>query len=226
MKPVALVSLCALALFAQLGPKTSQENMVRDRGQTRVEDQRETLSYGHIGTQQMMPENQLTLSGILVDASCENRSSLNLYTQPLPLADQMPAQPPNAAANNPPRQGAVSSHGITVDAQTMEREHADITPHLVPDILTRQEDPTCAITASTSSYSLLMNNGRFLNMDQGGNTLASAAILGDPRGRAMLNGLAPGLKPYIVVKGWILGDRVIVGSIQSFASPQQPRSGT
>jgi hypothetical protein len=201
--PVLLFS--AAALFAQLDQKTANQNMVRQRGQTPVQEG-QTMNRGRVGWQPMMPMNQQTVSGILIDASCEDRSSLNMRSTPLPLPPtQPPAQPP----------GAASSAGISVNAQTLEKERADVMPHLVPDVRTRQEDPTCAVTAATSLYAVLTDSGRLLNLDQGGNTLMSQAISGDPRGRAMLNGQGPGIKPRVAVKGWIVDDKVIVDSIVS-----------
>jgi hypothetical protein len=121
-------------------------------------------------------------------------------------------QPPQQAA------GAVSAAGVSVSGDTVEKERADVSAHLVPDIVARQEDPTCAITATTSGYAIFTDSGRLLNLDQGGNTLAAQAIVGMPQGRAMLNGQAPGLKPRAVLKGWIQDDRVIVDSIQQLTA--------
>ena len=212
MKPLVLVCF-AFVLCAQTDQKTNTQNMVRDRGQTRVPNSSQVMTRGRLGTQSGPPVAETTVTGILIDASCEDRSALNLRSQPESLAAELPAQPPNALQGNPPRQGAVSAHGITVDARTIAREHADIAPHQVPDMLTRQEDPTCAITAATRGYAMFTRTGRLLNLDEGGNTFASAAVLANPRGRAMLNGQAPGVKPRAEIKGWILGDRLIVDSI-------------
>jgi hypothetical protein len=206
---LAFVIVSTAALFAQLDQKTNNENMVRSRGQTPVEDQRETMSRGRVGWQPMMPLGKLTVTGILIDASCEDRTSLNMRSRPLPLP---PTQP------SPPSSGAVAAAGISVNAQTIEKERADVMPHQVPDMRTRQEDPTCAVTAATSLYAVLTDSGRLLNLDQGGNTLMSQAISSDPRGRAMLNGQGPGIKPRIAVKGWIFDDKVIVDSVVNVAS--------
>jgi hypothetical protein len=200
MKPLAFVLLSA-TLFAQ---RTANENMVHQRGQTPVQDERETMTRGRIGSQVMMPMGQVAVSGILVDASCEDRTSLNLRSRPLPLPSVKPA---------PPSSGAVSAGGVSVDARTIENERADVAAHLVPDIVARQEDPSCAVTSATHGYAVLMDNGRLLNLDEGGNTLATQAIQSIAAGRAMLNGQGPGIKPRIDVKGWILDDKVIVDTI-------------
>ena len=201
MKPVVFV-LLSFTLFAQ---RTVNENMVRQRGQTSVQDNRESMSYGRIGTQQMMPLGQIAVSGILVDASCEDRTSLNMRSRPLPLPQ---VQPPQQNSGN------VSAGGISVSPQTTQNERADVLPHLVPDIVARQEDPSCAVTGATRSYAVLTDSGRLLNLDEGGNTLANVAISGTTAGRAMLNGQAPGIKPRVVLKGWILDDKLIVASVQ------------
>jgi hypothetical protein len=200
MKPVALFLLS----FSLLAQRTANQNMVRQRGQTPVQDERETMTRGRIGTQQMMPLDKVTVTGILIDASCEDRTALNMRSTPLPLP---PVQLPSPSA------GAVSAAGISVDAQTIAKERADVMPHQVPDIRTRQEDPSCAVTAATSGYAILTDSGRLLNLDQGGNTLVSAAILGSPGGRAMLNGQGPGIKPRTAVNGWIFDDKVITDSV-------------
>jgi hypothetical protein len=199
MKPLALFLLS----FTLLAQRTANQNMVRQRGQTPVQDERETMTRGRIGSQQMMPLNEITVTGILVDASCEDRTSLNMRSRPLAL-------PPAAAAQSA---GAVSASGVSIGAQTVQQERADVLAHLVPDVVARQQDPSCAVTASTSGYAMLTDSGRLLNLDQGGNTLVSAAILGSPGGRAMLNGQGPGIKPRTSVKGWILDDKVIVDRI-------------
>jgi hypothetical protein len=178
--------------------------MVHQRGQTPVQDNRESMSRGRVGWQTMMPMGQVTVSGILIDASCEDRTSMNLRSRPLPLPSLKPS---------PPSSGAVSAGGVSVDARTIENERADVAAHLVPDIVARQEDPSCAVTSATHGYAVLMDNGRLLNMDEGGNTLATQAIQSIAAGRAMLNGQGPGIKPRIAVKGWILDDKVIVDSV-------------
>jgi hypothetical protein len=203
MKRLAFVLIAATALFAQ-DPKTSNQNMVRQRGQTPVQDNRESMSYGRVGKQQMMPQNEVTVTGVLVDGSCENRTALNFRSRPVPL-------PPMQA---PAQTGAISASGVSVSPQTVENERADVSAHLVPDILARQEDPTCAVTGTTSGYAVFTDSGRLLNLDQGGNTLAAQAILGNTQGRAMLNGQGPGIKPRVVFKGWVLDDRLIVDTVQ------------
>jgi hypothetical protein len=202
MKPAVLFLLS----FTLLAQRTVNENMVRQRGQTPVQDERETMTRGRIGTQQMMPLGQVAVTGILIDASCEDRTALNMRSTPRPLPPVTPAPQPS---------GALSASGISVDARTVQEERADVLPHLVPDIVARQEDPSCAVTAATSGYAILTDSGRLLNLDQGGNTLISAAIPGNPAGRAMLNGQGPGIKPRIAVKGWIFDDKVIVDRILS-----------
>ena len=203
MKPAAFFLLS----FTLLAQRTVNQNMVRQRGQTPVQDNRESMSYGRIGTQQMMPKGQITVSGVLIDASCEDRTSLNMRSNPLPLP---PVQSPSQNS------GAVAAGGINVSPQTIQQERADVLPHLVPDIVARQEDPSCAVTAATHGYAILTDSGRLLNLDEGGNTLANVAISGNAAGRAMLNGQGPGIKPRVVLKGWIFDDKVIVDSVQQF----------
>ena len=108
---------------------------------------------------------------------------------------------------------AVSSHGIAIDAKTLAAERADSLRHQVPDLITRQADPTCAITGGTSGYAVRLDDGRILNLDEGGNTLATESVLASRNGRAMLNGAAYGFKPRVTIVGHIRGDHLIVAQI-------------
>jgi hypothetical protein len=207
MKVLFHAAAIALVLISgAFAQKTNKENEVRDRGQTPLADETQTLDRGRLGRQAAIPAGALTLHGMLVDASCPDRSSGNLAQGP-EKRNLVPAQP--APTNN----GGVSSHGVTVDSKTIQTERADVMPHQVPDMRSRAMDPTCAITASTRGLAMLLDNGRLLNLDEGGNTLALQQIDGSASGRAMLNGSAPGLKPHAVIVGTIHGDRLTVNKI-------------
>lgn len=198
MKCLMCVVLFASAALAQLDQKTNKENMVHDRGQTPV--RRESAP--------------VTVTGMLFDAGCRDRSSLNLSSAPESLAAAMPVETPaesSEAAKN--SGGAASSHGISVDAKTLQAERADVVIHQVPDLTTRQADPSCAVTGGTSGYAVRLDDGRILNLDEGGNTLAADAVVGSKDGRAMLNGAAYGFKPRVKVAGHVRGDRLIVDQI-------------
>jgi hypothetical protein len=107
----------------------------------------------------------------------------------------------------------VSAAGVTVDADTLQKERSDIMAHQVPDLRMRQPDATCAITGGTRSFAVLMDNGRLLNLDEGGNTLATQSLLADPEGRALYNGTGPAVKPRVVIQGRIHGDKLIVDQV-------------
>lgn len=138
-------------------------------------------------------------SGMLIDAGCSNRTSLNLSIPPEQLASAMAVSPTTAPAA-----------GIAVSPQTFAGERQDIIPHQVPDLLTRQNDPTCAVTASTSAFALLLANGQLVNLDSGGNTFAWQAVQSSQAGRALLNGTGPGLKPFAEMIGVLSGSTLIV----------------
>ena len=208
--PVALVTMAAAA-------QTTKENQVKDRGQVPVE--------GGAGS---LASNRITLAGMLVDAGCRDRTALNLGLAPESIAAAGPAQTqaeaqsgaatraqqgyatPGSARPNP----QISAQGITVDAKTIEAERADVIAHQVPDLRSRQMDPTCAITGATHSFAILLDSGRFLNLDDGGNTLATEAVQGSAQGRAMLSGNGSGFKPRGTVNGRIRADKVIVDSLK------------
>src|SRR5580698_10057472 len=204
--PIALAALTAVAQNA---------NEVKDRGTTAL---------------QSGPAPAVTLYGTLVDAGCRNRTALNLAQTPETFAAAAPAQTaaeaqsgsqlrtaqgyqnPGAPSQQPTTQR--SANGITVDPKTLAAERSDVLEHQVQDLRSRQMDPTCAITGATHSFSLVLNNGRMLNLDDGGNTFANEAVQGSPDGRTMMSGNGGGFKPGAVVKGNIHADRVVVQTLK------------
>ena len=222
---ITMIALLAAAVFAQ--EHASKENQVRDRGQTPVQDNRQTLDRGRVFKQDAMPLEPLVLRGILVDAGCRDRSQLNLSQPPVPIEQTLPAETSGqansqkserskqgyATGKTEPQSGNVSAHGISVDAQTLQGEREDVLEHQVPDLLNREEDPSCAITGRTTAFGLLLTNGRLLDLDEGGNTWALQMVQSSNPGSAMLNGKGSALKPKVTVKGRVRGDRVIVDSL-------------
>jgi hypothetical protein len=150
-----------------------------------------------------VPSGQVTLRGILIDAGCPDLQTTNLREPPETLQAEVPAQPPNAAQNNPPAAGPISAKGVTVDAATVKAERDGAMESRVPGLFERQADPTCAITGSTTSFALLTDNNRLLDLDAGGNTLAIEAVQSTSGGRAVLNGQGPGVKPQVSATGQI-----------------------
>lgn len=144
----------------------------------------------------------------LLDAGCEDRSLANLRTPPETLAQALPA-----AASKQLNSGSVSTRGISVDAKTVQTERDGVLEHLVPDMVSRMSDPTCAVTGGTRSFAALLDDGRLLNLDEGGTTLALEAVESSVQGRAMLNGTGPSLKPRATINGMILHNRIIVHQI-------------
>ncbi|HUB34786.1 MAG TPA: hypothetical protein VMA31_17250 [Bryobacteraceae bacterium] len=211
MRLFTMIVLTALGL-TQTYQITRQQNMVRTRGQTPVADPSQSLNRGRMGSQVMLPMHPLTYSGILVDAACVDRTPDLLRQPPESLAAKQPAGYTGSVLAAPIG-GAASAFGITVDPQTLAAERADVLPHLNPEVLSRQSDPSCAVTASTSAFALLLNDNRLFNLDAGGNTLAAAALLTNPAAVAMLNGKGPGIKPYTVTKALPYGDRLYVDRI-------------
>jgi hypothetical protein len=199
--PLCIV-LVTLSAAAQSG---ANANMIRDRGATRPADQTQTLDRGRLGHQDAMPAGPLTFTGMLVDAGCRDRSSRNL---------RQPSQP-LAALTAPPMPGAAFT-GITVDQKTLDAERSGIMEHQVPDMLSRQPDMACSITGDTRAFALLLDNGRLLDLDEGGNTFAGVALQASEPGRAMMAGFGRGLKPRVVIEGSVRGDRLIVGKLGSF----------
>lgn len=200
MRALGVLLLSAAAALAQQTGMTS--NQVRDRGQTRPADQSQSWTRGRLGTQEPLPKGIQNYSGILVDGTCPDRSSLNLHSQP--------TQPALAATPAPQTTSPDSASGITVDANTMNSERSDVLAHQVPDLLMRQADPSCAITGGTRGFALLTSQGRLLNLDEGGTTYAWQILNSLPEGRALLNGSGGGVKPQVTLRGRVQGDRLIV----------------
>jgi hypothetical protein len=196
---ILAVTWCAMAQTA------SHENMVTDRGRTRPADETQTLDRGRLGRHGAMPPGPVMWNGTLVDAGCRDRSSLNLDRAPKPG----PA---------PVAQPAATPHGITVDPSTLDAERADIMPHQVPDLISRQPDPACAITGDTRAFALLLDSGRLVDLDEGGNTFAGEAVQASAAGRAMLAGFGPGLKPRVAIEGRLRGDRLLVERLGSLSA--------
>ena len=195
MKALVLTLLLSLPGFSQ---SASSENQVRERGQTRPADESQSWTRGRLGTQAPIPYKLQNVSGILVDASCDDRSSLNLRQRPAPDI----APPPNPRAP------------VAADPRSREAaERAGVTPHENADLRTRQPDPSCAVNGGTRAFALLLPNGRLLNLDEGGTTLVWQRLNSLPQGRAMLNGAGPAFKPQFTLRGRVNGDRLIVDRI-------------
>ena len=75
MRVLGLILLSIAAGFAQ------NANQVRDRGQTRPANQNQSWDRGRVGTQEPLPKGIQNYSGILVDATCNDRASLNRYKE-------------------------------------------------------------------------------------------------------------------------------------------------
>jgi len=191
---------CIVLLTAYaLAQSASHEQMVTDRDQTRPADETQTLDRGRPAHKEL--PGSLTWNGTLVDAGCRDRTNLNLHQAPEPGPAPVPsAQPANE----------ISAHGITVNRKTLAAERSDITPHQVPDMISREADPTCAITGGTRAFALLLDSGRLVNLNEGGNTLAIEALQSSAAGWALLAGTGAGLKPRVTVEGRLRDDRILV----------------
>jgi hypothetical protein len=181
----AVLALATVSLWGQA------QNQNRDRGQTRPADESQSWTRGRLGTQAPLPEKSATYTGTLIDATCDDRSALNLGRVP---SKQM-AQP------NPDAEKGGATPPAAVAAQQ------------TPDAVARQNDRTCSITGGTRGFALLTAKGRLLNLDEGGNTLTNQALYTNEAGRAMLNGTGGGIKPQVNIRGRVQGDRLIVEKI-------------
>jgi hypothetical protein len=162
-------------------------------------------SHREFGSNRRIPE--ITTTGVLVDGGCIDRSKLNLARPPLPVTRGEDGDRENPAAS-------VSAKGVTVNQDVVSRERADILGHLTPEMRNRQTDATCAITAASRAFALLTTDGRLLDLDSGGVTLAMQAMMSTKAGRAMMDGTGPAIKPEAELKGYVQKDNLVVSSVQ------------
>jgi hypothetical protein len=156
-------------------------------------------------------QSAVSWSGTLLDAGCTDRSLQNLRAQPTQtLATSKPAQK--------------SPDGITVTPQVTKSERGDTVWAHTPDHASRYSSASCAVTADTKSFMLLLPDGTLLNLDEGGNTLALEAFQDSPAGHTILNGKVGGLKPQATILGVRSGDRLQTRSIE-LRQTQSPTPG-
>lgn len=198
MTGMACAATFALLMAAGQEAQIPGGKSAKDRGQTAVQDEAQSVGRGRLGRHGQVPRDPIALHGILVDAGCVDRSSLNL---------QRPATPPALAAPMGKPSGDAPS------ASAADRARAGAFQHQVPDLVARQDDPACAITGLTRGFAILTVDGRLLNLDEGGNTMAIQAIQANPAGRALLNRSGPAIKPKAIVTGRIRGDRVLTSKL-------------
>jgi hypothetical protein len=142
-------------------------------------------------------------TGLLLDAGCPDRSLENLLAPP---AVALAVEPPSTKPT-----------GISVSPRVLKAERAEATLPDTLDHASRYPSASCAITADTFAFALLVPDGRswrLLNLDEGGNTLALEAFQAAPAGRQILNGKTGGLKPYASVKGVREGDKLKAQSVE------------
>lgn len=142
-----------------------------------------------------LAEGVQTWSGTLVDAGCTNRDSNLLQT---------------AAREAPPEEAGSGQEAAAPSAQVPE----EVTENLVPDVATRQMDLGCAVTAATTAFAILLDNGQLKDLDEGGNTFAWEAVQATPAGQAVLEGKQRGLKPRAVLQGTLRNQEIIVDSLR------------
>jgi len=200
----AILRIAFLAMFGvTAAAQSNNPNQVRERGQVPVRE--------HVRVGQGKVSTAKTLSGVLVDASCPDRSAENLRLPPPPS----PAQPAENSASR-----SVSAAGVTVDSKTAESERADAVAKQTPDLRTRQNDAGCAVTGATVTFAVLLDDGRLLNLDEGGNTMAAQAVNTSPAGKAMLEGKGSPFKPRVTLSGNAERDRIIVQKIVKLEPPR------
>jgi hypothetical protein len=150
-----------------------------------------------------------TWSGLLLDAGCAERSLDNLRAPP---TDTL-------AMSNEPQ---ASAKGIKVSPRIVQAERAGAMLPRTTDHASRYSSASCALTADTKAFMLLLSDGTLLNLDEGGNTLAFEAFQATPAGQAILNGKVGGLKPQASVTAVKSGDRLKVRSVELVQSQPAP----
>lgn len=194
----AAAALLAQDHSPQVQDRNSNRNQDRTRGQSHPPDQSQSWTRGRLGTQGPVAGKLADISGMLIDASCDDRTALNLGRPPEPATT--PAAPPSDTGRSADRAAAAGTPPEVAAQQT-------------PDSFSRQSDRSCAVTGGTRGFAILTTEGRLLNLDEGGNTMIVQGLHSNPAGRAMLNGTGPAIKPHVSLRGRVHGDRLIVEKI-------------
>lgn len=147
---------------------------------------------------------QTEFRGILVDGGCRNRTTFNLRQTPENRMGTPAQQPQNLAAK-----------GITVSPKTSQNERGDILIHMVPDLIAGEADPTCGVTGGTRSFGVLLDDGRYFDLDDAGNAFAPEAVYATKSGRDMLNGRGAAVKPRVTIEGRVRGTRIMADSLRA-----------
>ena len=148
----------------------------------------------------------MTWSGMMVDAGCRDRSPENLLARPTDsLAVEEHSEKP--------------ARGITVAPRILKAERGEVTLPDTPDHASRYSSASCALTADTKAFALLLPDGVLLELDEGGNTLALDAFQSTPAGAAILNGKVGGVKPLAKVTGLQAGRRIKAQSVVFMRPP-------
>jgi hypothetical protein len=158
------------------------------------------------------PQAVKTWSGIILDASCTDRSLVNLRSQP---------EAALATINGPQKPAEGSAAGISVSPQVVKAERAEAILPDTADHASRYPSASCALTADTKAFMLLLPDGTLLNLDEGGNTMAFEAFQDSAGGQAILNGKVGGMKPQATIAGIRSGDRLKARSVELHRPPQQ-----
>jgi hypothetical protein len=153
------------------------------------------------------PRDVKSWTGTLVDGGCRDRSLENL---------RAPAADAPAVASNPP---ANPPKGISVAPQVMKAERSRATMPDTLDHASRYSSTSCALTAETKAFALLLPNGQLMELDEGGNTLAFDAFQSTAAGAAILNGKVGGWKPQAKVTGLQSGRRIKTHSVMFVQPP-------
>jgi hypothetical protein len=194
---VAAVAGLALALTAAGQTVKNQINQSIDRGKAVPAPN----DRGKFHTERGLAPAASSFHGVLLDGSCAELATLNLRDTPM----RQPAVTPQGTANR----SKLEAKGATI-----ERERADAMAQQVRDQYGRQPDLSCAVTAGTSGFAVLLDNGRLVDLDSGGAMHALEALRSSSQGRAMLDGSGPALKPRVQLSGWVSGTRLITQSVK------------
>jgi hypothetical protein len=140
-----------------------------------------------------------------LDAGCTDRTLSNLRSQPVDAL---------AILKEPQKPAEGSADGIRVSPKVVKAERAEAVLPRTPDHASRYANASCALTADTKAFMLLLADNTLLVLDEGGNTLAFEAFEGSPAGQAILNGKVGGLKPQATVAGVRIGERLKARSVE------------
>jgi hypothetical protein len=201
------IAVPALALLAY-AQEPSQNPSQSTTQEQKTQEQKETTtsSQSTQSTDMSKSMGSKNLRGMLVNADCtpSGSTSTSSSTNPSAADRSSTSSQENTSANRSTTSSTET--GSTTDQSTSSTRHSEKKSTRTGSM---SEWQSCAATANTTSFGLVLNDGRMLRFDPAGNTKAQDEVKNNPKLTASAN------KPAKVrVRGTVAGDTLQVESIK------------